>query len=127
MPLPGTIVLLELQTQIASAGYSQYLLKDHLVLTGFQEVASILCVHCHSSGLTETVYEYEMGQLRKYVVLSGPLRSLTEEISCALLLYRRQNVTHAEQLLHNMPTILNLMLILVLQEYSCSKHSSYQY
>ena len=59
MPLPGTIVLLELRTKIASAGYSQYLLKDHLVLTRFQEAASILCVHCHSSTSIETKYEWD--------------------------------------------------------------------
>ena len=40
-----------------------------------------------------------------YVVLSSLLRALTKEISCALLLYRRQDVTHAEQLLHNIPTL----------------------
>ena len=56
MPLPLTIVLLRLQTNIESIGYSQYLLEDHLVLSRFQEVASILCVHGHSSKSTETIY-----------------------------------------------------------------------
>ena len=87
-------------------GYSQYLLQYHLVLTRFQEAAPILCVHSHSSGLIETVFMNTMlRKLVSYVALSSPLRVLTKEISCALLLYRRQCVTHAEQLLHNMLTL----------------------
>ena len=106
MPLPMRIRSLWLQTKTAKVGYSQYFLKNHLVLTSFQEVASILCVHSHSSVSTETVQKWNWQQL---YIICCPFKFLeiTESTDWGdqLCFAGGQDVTHAEQLLHNRPTL----------------------